>query len=169
MKTTKTTTFAATIEWYGPYPNLTAVHQAANNDGWVGGLYMTLDEHGKARFIGWTPDELANRVLDVGHPEHNELLQDEGNRSFYLGDVFPYTEARYLKRNIGANAALLLIRTLRPVLNGQFPNPEPPAGNDCCMSVFSCFYGIKNMEATDPPPEFPTIAAYNPHSGLRIP
>lgn len=132
------------------------------------GLYMTLDEHDEARFIGWTPDGLANRVLDVGHPEHNELLQDEGNRSFYLGDVHPYTGATTLRQNIGANAALLLTRTLRPVLNGQFPDPEPPAGNDCCMSVFSCFYGIENMEAIDPPPEFPTIVAYNPHSGHRI-
>ena len=33
----KTETFAATIEWYGPYPNLTAVHQAVNNaDDWYG-------------------------------------------------------------------------------------------------------------------------------------
>ena len=157
-------TFAATIEWYGPYPNLTAVHQAANADGWTDGLYMALGEHDEARFIGWTPDALANRVLDMGHPEHNELLKDEGNRSFYIGDVYPYTRAANLRQNIGANAALLLIRTLKPVLNGQFPDPEPPAGNSCCMSVFSCFYDIKNKEAIDPLPGFPVIVAYNPYA-----
>ena len=169
-------TFAATIEWYGPYPNLTAVHQAVNNDWkypWTDGLYMALGEHDKARFIDWIPDALADRVLDMGRLEHDKLPKDEGNRSFYIGDVHPYTGNTNLRKNIGANAALLLIRTLKPVLNDQFPDPEPPAGNNCRMSVFSCFYDINNHEeAIDPLPGFPVIVAYNPYAnnqtGRRI-
>ena len=166
-------TFAATIEWYGPYPNLTAVYQAANADDWSYGLYMALGGDDEPHFISWTPDGLANRVLNVDHPEHNDLLLNEGNHSFYLGDVHPHTGSAELRNNIGANAALLLIRTLDPMLNHQFPDPEPPAGNNCCMSVFSCFYGIENMEAAiDPPPGFPAIVAHNPHArngaGRRI-
>ena len=169
-------TFAATIEWYGPYPNLTAVHQAVIADDWSGpwtdGLYMALGEHDKAHFIAWAPDTLADRVLDMDCLEHDKLPKGEGNRSFYIGDVHPYTGRNAnLRQNIGANAALLLIRTLEPVLNDQ--PPEPQAGNNCCMSVFSCFYDINNHEeAIDPLPGFPVIVAYNPYAnnqtGRRI-
>ena len=133
---------------------------------------MALGEHDEARFIGWTPDALADRVLDMGRLEHNKLPKGEGNRSFYIGEVHPRTRDAGLRQNIGANAALLLIRTLEPMLNAQSRDPEPTAGNNCCMSVFSCFYDIENKEAIDPPPGFPTIVAYNPYAnnqtGRRI-
>ena len=163
------TTFAATIEWFGPYPSLTNVHWVARDD-WEHGLYMATGERDEIRFIGWTPDGMG-RVFDTTHPEHNTILAREGNQRFYIGYVRPLTGSKVLRDNIEANAALTLIRALKPELNDRSYDPKPPAGNNCCMSVFSCFYGTESRDGTypavDPPPGFPVIVAYNPHAQER--
>ena len=163
------TTFAATIEWLGPYLSLTTVHKVAKDD-WEHGLYMAAGERDEIRFIGWTSDGMG-RVFDTTHFEHNKILPREGNQSFYIGYVRPLTGAKVLRDNIEANAALTLIRALKPELNDRSYDPKPPAGINCCMSVFSCFYGTElrdgNYPAVDPPPGFPVIVAYNPHARDR--
>ena len=164
------TTFAAAIEWYGPYPNLMTVDQEAKGS-WEHGLYMAVGERDEIRFIGWTPDGLASRVFDTTHAEHNKILRREGNQSFYIGYVHPPTHSTILRNNIEANAALTLIRALKPELNDRSHDPEPRAGKNCGMSVFSCFYGTESRDghypAVDPPPGFPVIVAYNPNAQKR--
>ena len=164
--------FPAIVEWYGRYNTLTALHQAAMIDEWDYGLYMTLGEYDVARYIGWTPNGMADRVTNVNHPEHNQLLTDNGNQSYYLWDVFPAFGGAVALNNTGSNAALALIRALQPELNNPDNYPRPPAGNNCCVSVFSCCFGPhaepQNVHpSVDPPPGFPVVVAYNPHAQMN--
>ena len=111
-------------------------------------------------------------MFDTKHPEHNEILTREGNQGFYIGYVHPATNSRALRNNIEANAALTLIRALQPKLNDRSLDPEPPAGNKCCMAVFSCFYSTEMRNdgyyaSVDSPPVFPVIVASNPYANDR--
>ena len=155
--------FPAIVEWYGPYDTLSALHEKATNDQWEYGLYMALGEHGNARYIGWTVDGLATKVTNVDHPEHNVLLEDGGNTSYYLGYAYPDFGGKTAQNNTGSNAARALIRALLPELNNPDNYPNPPAGNNCCVSVFSCFYGADDAHI-DPPPAFPVVVTYNPYA-----